>query len=143
MSRLANDSSTDASTEDEGPTIVQSVARLVPVRYECKWVKMVSCILARYMIQEFWKSWPMLIEIFCPTPKWQCYTYPTALKLLGKKGKVALKNQELPENGSSARLRCFLGVLRGEFLPRAPRYYWKYEFQAIDSDEEAGYAMLV
>ena len=86
---------------------------------------------------------PMLIEISCPTPTWQCCTYPTVLKLLGKKGEVALKNQELPENGSSARLRCFLGVLRGEFLPRAPRYYWKYEFQAIDSDEEAGYLMHV
>ena len=143
MSGVASDSSTDASTEDEGPMMVQRVARLVPVRYECKWVKIVRCILVRYMRQELLKSWPLLVEVSCPTPKWRCCTYPTASKLLGKKGKIALKNQELPKNDSSARLRCFLEVLRGEFLPRAPRYYWKYEFEAIDSDEEAGYPMLV
>ena len=113
MSGVASDSSTDASTEDEGPVMVQTVARLVPVRYECKWVRIVRSNLASYMRQELFKSWPMLIQVSCPLPQWWCGTYPTASKLLGERGKIALRNEELRKNGSNSHFRCFVKILRG------------------------------
>ena len=144
MSEVSSNASTDDDSDD-GHMMVQAVAQLVPVRYECKWVKVVKCILLREMTEQPYKEWPVLIEVPLPTPQWWCGTYGTALKMVGEKGKwpIAFKNIDLPIPGSSPRIRCFVKVLGGEFVPRAPRYYWKYRYEAIDSDDEAGYPMII
>ena len=143
MSDVSSNASTDDNSDD-GHMMVRAVAQLVPVQYECKWVKMVKRILVREMMQQLRKQWPVLVEVPLPTPQWWCGTYGIALKMLGEEGycRMAFKNMDLPIDGSGPRIRCFLGVLRGEFVPRAPTHYWKYKYEAIDSDDERGHPMI-
>ena len=48
---------------------------------------------------------------------------------------IAHSNAALPARGTGPRARCFTDILCGEFLARAPKYYWKYKTEEVDSDD--------